>query len=175
MVNFLLKKKKKNSVRHLKMVVFRFWERTWDPFREWKIFFSQNLTYSYTFFGWNLPGITMPLESLHNYFGITVKSTKTDKKISFFDFCLWCRNNVGIIATLRWSSVNFTTKNTMNNFFFHKKKIPSDIPKWWFSDFETEPETTFGNRNFFFSKFNLLVYFFGVKFTGNYRAVGIIT
>ena len=31
--------KKKNSVRHPKMVVFRFWDRTWDPFRESKFFF----------------------------------------------------------------------------------------------------------------------------------------
>ena len=85
-------------------------------------FFSQNLTYSYTFLGWNLPGITVPLESLHNYFGITVKSTKTDKKIRFFDFCLWCRNNVGIIATLRWSPVNFTTKKHYEQLFFPQKK-----------------------------------------------------
>ena len=32
-----------------------------------------------------------------------------------------------------------------------------------------------GIDNFFFSKFNLLVFFFRVKFTGNYHAVGIIT
>ena len=30
------------------------------------------------------------------------------------------------------------------------------------------------NENFFFSKFNLVVDFFGVKFTGNYYVVGII-
>ena len=89
-------RKKKNSVRHPKMVVFRFWDRTWDPFRESKIFFSQNLTYSYSFLGWNLPGITMSLELLHNYFGITVKSRKNDEKFGFFDFCLWSRNNDGI-------------------------------------------------------------------------------
>ena len=90
---------KKNSVRHPKMVVFRFWERTWNPLRESKIFFSHNLTYSYSLLGCNLPGITMSLESLHNYFGITVKSRKNDEKFGFFDFCLWSRNNVGIIAT----------------------------------------------------------------------------
>ena len=92
--------KKKNSVRHPKMGVFRFWDRTWDPFRESKIFF-QNLTYSYSFLGWNLPGITMSLESLHNYFGITVKSRKNDEKFGFFEFWLWSRNNVEMIATLR--------------------------------------------------------------------------
>ena len=51
------------KIGHPKMVVFRFWDRTWDRFRESKIFFSQNLTYSYSFLGWNLPGITMSLES----------------------------------------------------------------------------------------------------------------
>ena len=30
--------KKKNFVRHPKMVVYGFWDRTWDPFRESKIF-----------------------------------------------------------------------------------------------------------------------------------------
>ena len=99
LINFFYHKKK-NSVRHPKMVVFRFSDQTWDPFRESKIFFSQNLTYSYSFLGWNLPGITMSLESLHNYFGITVKSRKNDEKFGFFEFWLWSRNNVGIIATL---------------------------------------------------------------------------
>ena len=53
--------------------------------------------------------------------------------------------------------VNFTPKNTMVYFFFHKKKNPSDIPKWSFPDFENEPAAPFGDRNFFFSKFNLLL------------------
>ena len=59
-------------------------------------------------------------------------------------------------------------------FFLEKKIIPSDIPKWWFSDFMTEPETPFGIRNFIFPIFNLFVYFFGVKYTGNYHVIGII-
>ena len=119
------------------MVVYRFWDRTWEPFRESKIFFSQNLTYSYSFLGWNLPEITMSLESLHNYFVITVKSRQNDKKFGFFDFCLGFQNNDGIIATWRLSPVNFTPKNPIVNFFFQKKKkkIPSDIPKWSFSRF----------------------------------------
>ena len=93
--------KKKNFVRHPKIVIFRFWDRTWDPFRESKICFSQNSTYSYSFFGLNLPGITMSLKSLHNYFGITVKSRKNDEKFGFFEFWLWSRNNVEVIATSR--------------------------------------------------------------------------
>ena len=45
----------------------------------------------------------------------------------------------------------------MINFFFQKKKkkIPADIPKWSFSDFETEPETLFGNRKIFFLEIQL--------------------
>ena len=100
MVNFF-SNKKKNFVRHPKMVVYRFWDRTWEPFRESKIFFSQNLTYSYSFLRWNLIGITMSLESLHNYFVITVKSRKNDEKFGFFEFWLWSRNNVNMIATSR--------------------------------------------------------------------------
>ena len=94
-------RKKKNSVRHPRLVVFRFWDRNWDPFWESKIFFSQNLTYSYSFMGWNLPGITMSSESLHNYFRITVKSRKNDKKFGFLEFWLWSRKNVEMIASSR--------------------------------------------------------------------------
>ena len=45
-------------------------------------------------------------------------------------------------------------QKTLRSTFFSKKKrnIPSDIPKSSFSDFETEPETPFGNRKFFFLK-----------------------
>ena len=44
-------------------------------------------------------------------------------------------------------------KTLRSTFFFHKKRNnPSDILKSSFSDFETEPETPFGNRNFFFLK-----------------------
>ena len=103
------------------MVVFRFWDRTWEAFRLLKIFFSQNFTYPYSFLGWNLPGITMSSESLHNYFGITVKSRKNDENIGFF--CLWTRKNVGNIATSRQSPVNSTPKNNMISFFPEKKKF----------------------------------------------------
>ena len=148
---FPQKKKIPSDIR--KWSFSRFWDRTWDPFPESTIFVSQNLTYSYRFLRRNLPGITMSFESLHNYFGITVKSRKNDEQFGLFEFWLWCRNNDEMIATSRSSPVNFTPKNTTMNFFFHqKKKIPSDIPKWSFSDFETEPEAPFGNRKFFFLK-----------------------
>ena len=43
-------------------------------------------------------------------------------------------------------------KHSDQLFFSTKQKIPSDIPKWSFSNFETEPETPFGNQKFFFLK-----------------------
>ena len=46
-------------------------------------------------------------------------------------------------------------KTLWSTFFSRKKKIPSDNPKWSFSDFKTEPETPFGNRKFFFLKIQL--------------------
>ena len=151
MISFF-SRKKKNFDRHPKMVVFRFYDRFWDDFRDSKFFFSQNLIYSYSFLGWNLPGITMSSESLHNYFGITVKSRKNDEKIGFFDFCLWWWNNVGIIAThgnLQWI---LPQKILWSALFPEKTKISTDIPKWTFSDFTTDSKTLFGNRNFFFLK-----------------------
>ena len=134
------------------MVVFRFWDRSWHPFRESKIFFSQNLTYKDSFLGGNLPGITMAYDSLHNYFGITVKSRKNNKKFGFFEFWLWCRNNIRIIYhydNLRWISPQ---KRLRSTFFPQKKKIPFYIPKLPSSEFETEPETPFENGKFFFLK-----------------------
>ena len=140
------------------MVVFWFWDRTWGPLWESKIFFSQNLTYSYSFLGWNLPVITMSLASLHNYFVNMVKSRKNDGKFGFFDFCLWFRNNDGIIATLRLSPVNFTPKNPIVNFFFHKKKkFRPTSENGRFPILRPNLRPLSGDENFFFSKFNLLV------------------
>ena len=141
------------------MVVFRFWDRTWGPFRESKIFFCQNLTYSYSFLGWNLPEITMSLVSLQNYFGITVKRRKNDEKLGFFEFWLWFRNNVEMITTLRQSPVNFTPKNTMINFFFHKKKkkFRPSSQNGRFPILRPKLRPLSGIENFFLSKFNLLV------------------
>ena len=66
-------------------------------------------------------------------------------------------------------------KETMINFFFTKKKLSvRHLQNDRLVDFETEPETPFGNRKFFVNEFNLVPHFFGVKFTGNYYAVGII-
>ena len=42
-------------------------------------------------------------------------------------------------------------------FFPEKKKFRPTSENGRFRDFETEPETPFGNRTFFFLKFNLLI------------------
>ena len=87
MRNFLLNKKKFRPTSQNDR--FRDFETEPEtPFRESTISFSQNLTYSYSFLWRNLPGIIMSLESLHNCFGITVKSRKNDEKFGFVDFCL---------------------------------------------------------------------------------------
>ena len=121
------------------------------------IFFSQNLTYSYSFLGWNLRGITMSSESLHNYFGITVKRRKNDEKFGFFEFWLWSRNNVEMNATLRWSPVNFTPKNTTVNFYsLKKKKIRPTSQDRRFLILRPNLKPLSGIE-FFFFKFKLLV------------------
>ena len=72
------------------------------------------------------------------------------------------------------SSVNFTPKKIMINFFLRKKKLSvRHLQNDRFGDFEIEPENPFGNRIFFFNEFKLVLHFLGVKFTGNYYAVGI--
>ena len=64
----------------------------------------------------------------------------------------------------------------MINFFFHKKKkFRPSSQNGRFPILRPNLRPLSEIENFFFSKFNLLVYFFGVKFTGNYHAVGIIT
>ena len=97
----LFSTKKKNSFRHPKMVGFAILRPNLRPLSGIENFFSQNLSYSYSFLGWNFPGMTMSLESLHNYFVITVKSRKNYKKFGFFEFWLWYRNNVEMIAGSR--------------------------------------------------------------------------
>ena len=82
------------------MVLLAILRLSLGPFLGFEIFFSVNLTYSYTFLGGNLLEITMMLESFHNYFGDTVESRKNDKKFGFFNFWQWSRNNYEMSATL---------------------------------------------------------------------------
>ena len=148
------------------MLVCRFWDRTWNPFRESKIFFFQNLTYSYSFLWWNLPEITMSLESLDNYFGITVESRKNDEKFGFVDFCLLSRNNVGIIAILWWSPETVTAKNNMINFFFHKKKFRPTSQNGRFPILRPNLKPLSGIENFFFQYLTYSYSFLGWNLLG---------
>ena len=145
------------------------------PFGNRKLF-SQNLTYSYSFLGWKSPGFTMSLESLHNYFVITVKNRKNHEKIGFFDFCLWSRYNVGIIATYGNLREISRQKTLSSTFFSTKKKNTVRHPQMVvFAILRPNLRPLSGIENFFFSKFNFLVQFFEEKFTENYHVVGIIT
>ena len=139
------------------MVVFAILRSNLRPLSGIQNFFFQNLTYSYSFLAWNSPGITMSLESLHNYFVITVKSRKNDEKIGFFDFCLWSRNNVGIIATLGYSPVNFTPNKLWWTFFSTKKKNSVRHPKMVVYRFWDRTWDPFRESKTIFSKFSLLV------------------
>ena len=56
-----------------------------------------------------------------------------------------------------------------------KKKFRPTSQKGRFPILTRNLKPLSGMENFFFFKFNLLVQFFGVKFTGNYHVVGIIT
>ena len=54
--------------------------------RSENFFFFSKFNFLGFFFGWNLPGITMSLESLHSYFGITIKSQKNDENFDLSTF-----------------------------------------------------------------------------------------
>ena len=140
------------------MVVFRFWGRTWDPFRESKIFFSQNLTYSYSFLRWHVPGITMALDSLTTYFGITVKSRKTMKNSVFSNFdcdpeimLKWLQHH----GNLHQISPQKTVRSSI--FSAKKKKFRPTLQNGRFPILRPNLRPLSGIENFFFSKFNLLV------------------
>ena len=64
----------------------------------------------------------------------------------------------------------------MIKFFYTKKKNSVRLPKMVvFAILRPNLRPLSGIDIFVLSKFNLLVPFFGVKFTGNYHVVGIIT
>ena len=76
-------------------------------------------------------------------------------------------------ATAKFSK--FHSKKTMINFVFTKKEnYLSDTSKMVVLAILRPNPTLFGIENFFFNQFNLVLHFFGVKFTVNYYAVGII-
>ena len=64
----------------------------------------------------------------------------------------------------------------MIKFFYTKKKNSGRLPKMVvFAILRPNLRPLSGIDIFFFTKFNLLVPFSEVKFTGNYHVVGIIT
>ena len=134
------------------MVVFRFWDRTCGPFRESKIFFSQNLTYSYRFLAWNLPGITMSTELLHNCFGIRSKVEKTMKNSVFWNFD--CDTEI----MMKWlkhhgNLQSISPRNTLlSSFFFTKKKNSVRHPKMVVFRFWDRTWGPFRESKFFFSQ-----------------------
>ena len=78
------------------------------------------------------------------------------KKTSFDGFFLIFDRDPEIITTEQ-SSVNFTPKKTMINFFFTKKKnyLSNTSKMIVLADFETELESPFGNRKKFFQRIQL--------------------
>ena len=81
---------------------------------------------------------------------LRLKMKKTMK--SWFFFSIFdCDPEIIMECLQQQSSVNFTPKKTMINFFSRKKKLCiRHLQNGRFGDIETEPETTFGNRKFFF-------------------------
>ena len=63
----------------------------------------------------------------------------------------------------------------MINFFSQKKNYLSDTSKMIVLEIlRSNLIPLLGIENFFSNEFNLVLHFFGVKFTGNYYTVGII-
>ena len=79
----------------------------------------------------------MPSESFHNYFGMTDKNRKNHEKLVFS--ILDCDPEIIMECLQQQSSVNFTPKKTMINFFFTSKKKLSvrHLQNDRFRDFET--------------------------------------
>ena len=139
-------------------------------------FFFLKESLSCRFLGWNLLEITVMLQSFHYYFGITVKIRKKRIFHCFFYFWPWSRNNYVMIPTTLQFPVNFTPKNYTSKLNFEKKKF--SIPERGLCSVSKSANDHLGmsDGNFFFSwKKKMIVVFFGVKFTGDYRDVSIIS
>ena len=81
-----------------------------------------------------------------------VKNKKNHRNLVFSIFD--CDPKIIMECLQQQSSVNFTPKDAMINFFFTKKKklFVRHLQNGRFCDFVTEPETPFGNRKFFFQR-----------------------
>ena len=117
------------------------------------------------------------LQLFQHYVGITDKS----RKYRFFHRCSyfwpWFRNNYVMIPTTWKSPVNFTPKNYTSKLNFEKKKFSLPDSRLRFGLKSGKLSFWDVGRNFFFFlwKKKLIVVFFGVKFTGDYRNVAIIS
>ena len=115
------------------------------------------------------------VQLFQHYFGITDKSRKNRIFQGFFDFWPWSRNNCVMIPTTWLFPVSFTPKNYTSNLNFEKKKFST--PERGFRFGSRSENDHFGMSDgifFFLWKKKLIIVFFGVKFTGDYRNVAII-
>ena len=115
-----------------------------------------------------------------NHFNIiSVSQSKFEKSeffYRFFYFWPWSRNNYVMIPT-SWSfPVNFTPKNYTSKLNFEKKnfRFPKGV-SGSVSKSRQRPFWDIGRNFFFLLKKKLTFVFFGVKFTGDYRNIAIIS
>ena len=115
------------------------------------------------------------LQLFQQYSGITDKSRKNRIFHRFFDVWPWSRNNYVMISTTCLFPVNFTLKNYTSTLNFEKKIF--DSRKGFQVRSQNRKTTILGCRTefFFCGKKKLITVFFGVKFTGDYRDVAIIS
>ena len=105
--------------------------------------------------------------------GSRSKMKKTMKSCFFSIFD--CDPEIIMECLQQQSSVNFTPKKTMIDLFFTKKKIVCPAPpQWSFWRYWDRTWDPFWESKIFSNEFTVVLHFFGVKFTGNYYAVGII-
>ena len=94
---------------------------------------------------------------------------------SFYHFWPWSRNNYVMIPTTLQLPVNYTPKNYTSKLNFEKTKI--SIPERGLRfglKIGKRPFWDVGRNFFFLWKKTLIIVFFGVKFTGDYRNVANI-
>ena len=117
----------------------------------------------------------MILQLFRHYFGITVKIGEIRIFYRFFYFWPWSRNNYVIITPTWQFPVNLTPKNYMSKLNFEKKNFR--FPKGVSGSVSKSENDHFGmwDRIFFFVEKKLIIVFFGVKFTGDYCNVAIIS
>ena len=114
-----------------------------------------------------------------NHFNIISGSQSNSKKpnfLSLFDCSPWSRNNYVMIPTTWSFPVNFTPKNYTSKWNFEKKNFR--FPKGVSGSVSKSRKRRFwdiGGNFFFLWKKKLTIMFFGVKFTGDYRNIAIVS